>query len=168
LGCFDCPDFCPCPLFPFLSLSWVLSFYKVWQGFISWKRCWRLDLPHNYSWEWILEVEVCSTRWKEGVRTSPAVHCLWPCKKKFSHPSLVTYFYTKPLPPFPLKLKLGLEIGERLLIATHLDQPCKSAGANLKALCWAKLAYFDFSSSNFNLQGEILSTSGVALVLTSS
>ncbi len=22
------------PLFPFLSLSWVLSFYKVWQGFI--------------------------------------------------------------------------------------------------------------------------------------
>jgi hypothetical protein len=25
---------CPCPLFLFLSLSWVLSFHKVWQGFI--------------------------------------------------------------------------------------------------------------------------------------
>jgi len=88
LGCFDCLDFCPCPLFPFLSLSWVLSFYKVWQGFINWKRCWRLDLPHNYSSEWIVEVEVvtmvCSTRWKDGVRASPALHSLWPCKF-FSH-----------------------------------------------------------------------------------
>jgi hypothetical protein len=27
-------DFGPCPLFLFLSLSWVLSFYKGWQGFI--------------------------------------------------------------------------------------------------------------------------------------
>jgi len=25
---------CPCPLFLFLSLSWVLSSHKVWQGFI--------------------------------------------------------------------------------------------------------------------------------------
>jgi hypothetical protein len=34
VGLFACLDFSPCPLFPFLSLSLVLSFYKVWQGFI--------------------------------------------------------------------------------------------------------------------------------------
>jgi hypothetical protein len=31
---FACLDFGPCPLFLFLSIAWVLSFYKVWQGFI--------------------------------------------------------------------------------------------------------------------------------------
>ncbi len=30
-GLFACLDFGPCPLFLFLSLSWVLSFYEVWQ-----------------------------------------------------------------------------------------------------------------------------------------
>jgi hypothetical protein len=30
-GLFACLDFGPGPLFPFLSLSWVLSFYEVWQ-----------------------------------------------------------------------------------------------------------------------------------------
>jgi hypothetical protein len=34
-GLFACLDFGPCPLFFFLSLAWVLSFYKVWQGFIT-------------------------------------------------------------------------------------------------------------------------------------
>jgi hypothetical protein len=33
-GSFACLDFGPCSLFLFLSCSWVLSFYKVWQGFI--------------------------------------------------------------------------------------------------------------------------------------
>ncbi len=31
---FACLDFDSCPFFPFLSFSWVLSFYEVWQGFI--------------------------------------------------------------------------------------------------------------------------------------
>ncbi len=38
VGDFDCLNFDPCPFFPFfpfLSLSWVLSFSKVWQGFIT-------------------------------------------------------------------------------------------------------------------------------------
>jgi hypothetical protein len=39
-------------------------------------------------------------------------------QKHFSHPSLVIYFFPTP----PIKLKLGLQIGGRLLIATHLDQ----------------------------------------------
>jgi hypothetical protein len=34
-GLFACLDFGSCLLFVFLSLSWVLSFYKVWQGFIN-------------------------------------------------------------------------------------------------------------------------------------
>jgi hypothetical protein len=33
-GLLACLDFGPCPLFLFLSLSWVLSFDKVWQRFI--------------------------------------------------------------------------------------------------------------------------------------
>jgi hypothetical protein len=39
-------------------------------------------------------------------------------QKYFSHPSLVTFFFPTP----PIKLKLGLQIGGRLLIATHLDK----------------------------------------------
>jgi hypothetical protein len=34
-GLFACLDFDPCPLFLSLSLSWVLFFYEVWQGFIT-------------------------------------------------------------------------------------------------------------------------------------
>ncbi len=81
------------------------------------------------------------------------------------------------------KTKTGTEIGGRLLIATHLDQSnyltnqhemlclavpftsliklCTNAGP--KPFCWAKLTCSDFSSSEFNLQGHILSTAGVAL-----
>ncbi len=33
-GSFACLDFGPCSLFLFLTCSWVLSFYKVWLGFI--------------------------------------------------------------------------------------------------------------------------------------
>jgi hypothetical protein len=39
-------------------------------------------------------------------------------QKYFSHPSLVNYFFPTP----PIKLKLGLRIHGRLLIAKHLDQ----------------------------------------------
>jgi hypothetical protein len=39
-------------------------------------------------------------------------------QKYFSHPSIVIYFFPTP----PIKLKLGLQMGGRLLIATHLDQ----------------------------------------------
>jgi hypothetical protein len=96
-------------------------------------------------------------------------------QKYYSHPSS-SYLLGKTT---PIKLKLGLQIGGRLLIATYLDQLnylanqhqvlgfalsftsvsklCKNAGP--KSFCWAKLA----CSSNFNLQGHILSTSGVSL-----
>jgi len=47
------------------------------------------------------------------------------------------------------------------VLSTNLNKLCKSAGPNL--LCWAKLVCFYFSSYNFNLQGHILSTAGVAL-----
>jgi hypothetical protein len=38
--------------------------------------------------------------------------------KYFSHPNLVMYSFAIP----PIKLKLGQQIGEELLIANHLDQ----------------------------------------------
>ncbi len=44
---------------------------------------------------------------------------------------------------------------------TSLSKLCKNARS--KPLFWAKSTCFDFSSSNFNLQSHILSTSGVAL-----
>jgi hypothetical protein len=39
-------------------------------------------------------------------------------QKYFSHPSLGYNFF----PTLPIKLKLGLEVGDRQLIANHLDQ----------------------------------------------
>jgi hypothetical protein len=51
-----------------------------------------------------------------GIRASPKVLSMQRCKK-FSHPSLIIYFFQTP----PIKLKLGLQIGGRL-ITTHLDQ----------------------------------------------
>jgi len=39
-------------------------------------------------------------------------------QKYFSHPSLVVYFFPTPT----IKLKLGLQMGGRLQIATHLDR----------------------------------------------
>jgi hypothetical protein len=104
-------------------------------------------------------------------------------QKYFSHPSFITYLFPTP----PMKLKLVLQIGGRLLIVNHLDQSlrlanqkqgafsgrclvlgfavpftgklCKNTGP--KPFCWAKPTCFDLS--NFNLQGHILSTNGVAL-----
>ncbi len=47
-------------------------------------------------------------------RASPEVLSMWPWKNVSHIPVLV--------PIQPIKLKLGLQIGGRLLIATHLDQ----------------------------------------------
>ncbi len=100
-------------------------------------------------------------------------------QKYFSHASLVLYFFPTP----PIKLKLGLQIGGRLLIATHLDQSNYLANqqqvlgfampfttrsteykiAGPKPFAEPNQHAFDFSSSNFNLWGHILSTDRVAL-----
>jgi hypothetical protein len=39
-------------------------------------------------------------------------------QKYFSHPNVVIYVFVMS----PLKVKLGLQIGQKQLIATHLDQ----------------------------------------------
>ncbi len=52
------------------------------------------------------------------LRASPAVPSMWPCKNISCVQVLVTYFFPTP----PIKLKLGLQIDGRLLIATHLDK----------------------------------------------
>jgi hypothetical protein len=44
-----------------------------------------------------------------------------------------------------------------------LNKLCKNAGP--KPFCWLEQACFVFSSSNFNMQGHILSTSRVAFSL---
>jgi hypothetical protein len=115
------------------------------------------------------------------LRASSVVLSMWPRKNILSHPSLVIYFF----PTSAIRLKLGLQTGGRLLIATppgpiklssqsiagvrlccafyQLSKLCKNPGP--KPFCWAKLACMDFSSANFNMQGHILSTSGVALTL---
>jgi hypothetical protein len=83
------------------------------------------------------------------------------------------------------KTELGLRTGGRLLIVTYLDQSkyvanqqqvssfavpstslcimCKNAGPT--PFCWAQEAHFDFSSSNFLLQGTILSAGACAVLL---
>jgi hypothetical protein len=53
------------------------------------------------------------------VRAFPVVLSMWPCKTYFSHPS---FSYFTFLQPPPMKLKLGAQIGWKLLIANHLDQ----------------------------------------------
>jgi hypothetical protein len=73
------------------------------------------------------------------------------------------------------KLKLRLQIGGRLLVANHLvDQKqwaaikSYSLHSSLTSVCAVlpifdfAQACFEFSSSNFNLQGHILSIGGVA------
>jgi len=98
-------------------------------------------------------------------------------------------------PTPPRKLNLGLQIDGRLLIANHLDQSLwlanQKQGAAIKSYvlhfslagvgfaipfyqpqqtvqkCLVSLTgMFDFSSSNFNLQGQILNTGRIALTAT--
>ncbi len=52
------------------------------------------------------------------LRASPPTLSMWPCKNISHIQVLVTNFFPTP----PIKLKLGLQVGGRLLITTHLDQ----------------------------------------------
>ncbi len=52
------------------------------------------------------------------VRASPAVLSIWPCKN-ISHIQVLGIYL---LPTLSIQLKLGLQIGRRLLVATHLDE----------------------------------------------
>jgi hypothetical protein len=52
-GLFACLDFGPGPLFLFLSISWVLYFYKGWQGFIIYK-----NIPTLYTMQLSLKFEL--------------------------------------------------------------------------------------------------------------
>ncbi len=110
--------------------------------------------------------------------SSTAAQCM-TLEKYLLHPRLVIYFSPTPL----IKLKLGLQTGGRLLIATPLDQSnylanqqqvlvsavpfpristlWKNAGSI--SFCCTQPACFDFSSFKFLLLGHILSTNGAAL-----
>jgi len=70
-------DLGPCPLFLFLSLSWALSFYKVWQGFIrkDWNR-------NEYDKEWIKKKIQYGKREKmRGL--------IWECERKYQQGKMV-------------------------------------------------------------------------------
>ncbi len=96
-------------------------------------------------------------------------------QKCVSHPSLVLYVFPTP----PIKLELGLQIGWRLLIATHLNQSNYRANehqlspgfvvsftslSKLCKKCWAETILLNQTGMfwlffiQFNLQGHILST----------
>ncbi len=63
----------------------------------------------------------------------------------FSHPSLVIYFFPNP----PIKLKLGLQIGGRLLIAKHLDQSLWSANQKQGAVVRSYLLHTSLTGVRF-------------------
>jgi len=66
-----------------------------------------------------LELCLCDVQgFLSALRASPAVLSMWPCKNISHIQVLVTFFFPTP----PIKLKLGLQTGGSLLIATHLDQ----------------------------------------------
>jgi hypothetical protein len=119
-----------------------------------------------------------------GLRASPAELSMWSYKKYFSHPSLVIYFSAT----LQIKLKGRHQIGERLLIANHLEQSSWWANQIMfitllaeciavpftrhrklhnyhepKPISWSKPAYFRhffylFSSYNFTLQDHMMCT----------
>jgi hypothetical protein len=100
-------------------------------------------------------------------------------QKYFSHPSLVIYLFLAT----PIKLKLGLEMGGRPLIGTHLDQS-NYLGNQQPVLSFAVpfcqpqhteklLGHDHFAEPNqhvliflskFNSHGHILRTGGVELL----
>jgi len=69
------------------------------------------------------------------LRASPPTLSMWPCKNISHIQVLVTNFFPTP----PIKLKLGLQVGGRLLITTHLDQSNYLANQKLGAVNY--LAY---------------------------
>jgi len=78
---------------------------------------------------------------------APAMFSILPCKKYFSDPSLVIHFFLTP----PRKLKLGLQIRGRLLIATHLDEALglvKSGEQQSEANCAKMQGENDFAEPN--------------------
>jgi hypothetical protein len=116
--------------------------------------------------------------WHWAVWLASPMLSMWPSKKNFLHPRLVISFFsnlthktktgtanrwetTNNNPPGPTKLSSQSSVGVRLCCAFY--QPHHFSKVGPKPFCWAKLACFDFSSSNFHLFGHILSTSWAAL-----
>jgi hypothetical protein len=113
----------------------------------------------HYKWYEISSITVFPSKtmhkWK-ALRTSPLQLSIWPLHKYFSHPSSVFVFF--PTPAIKLKLKLGLQIGGRLLMATHVD------GSNYlvneqQVLGFVVLPFTSLHLQNSNLFWESLKSS---------
>jgi len=75
---------------------------------------------------------------QSNLKASLAIFHMWPCTKNFStskyflHSSLTIY----PFPTPPIKLKLGLQRHERLLMTTKLEQSNSSEPIVGVRLCY--------------------------------
>jgi hypothetical protein len=76
---------------------------------------WKELVTKTWMWELCLQGHILSWALVEML-SSGAHYATQP--KYFSHPSLLMYSFATP----PIKLKLGQQIGGRLLIANHMDQ----------------------------------------------
>ncbi len=75
--------------------------------------------PSNVAPNFCLKSEFCLFAFLKHFRAVAPTGAHYGTRQKFfSHPSLILYFFPTP----PIKLKLRFRIGERLLIANHLDQ----------------------------------------------
>jgi hypothetical protein len=90
----------------------------------------------------------------KGVRASPVVLGMWPCEN-VSHIQIQLFVF----PALTIKLKLGLQIGGRLLIATNLDQSnyllnhlILVNNASSRCGMWRHLVWAPFSRDGPNLE----------------
>jgi hypothetical protein len=107
-----------------------MGFFKfvVRLGFCSGSELPNMHLIRQGNWsKKMLRTTLPSIFFKFIIRLSGAQYVTM--QKCFSHPSLIIYFFLTP----PIKIKLGVQIGGRLLIETHLDQ--SNTLANKQQVC---------------------------------
>jgi hypothetical protein len=106
---------------PLTSLSWITNHLECWAGISI-----LMYLPNKELFSFLFFKNVYKPgKWEQSsknipnqLRASPAVLSMWPCRNISHIQGLVNNFFPTP----PIELKLEPWVGERLLIATHLDQ----------------------------------------------
>jgi len=121
---------------------------EIFRNTMAWKHHLanqRTKLCHDFFWCICATMKAGDNQQKtckcSRLRASPVVLSMWPLQTYFSHPSLVIYFFPTP----SIKLKLGLHIGGRLLIANHLDQSFWLANQKQQAAIRSYLLHFSLA-----------------------
>jgi len=92
--------------------------------------CWANPGCFDFPWpKFLLKGHILSTD-RAALRASLVLLSTWACKNTSHIQVLIIYFFPTP----PIKLKLGLQIGGRLLLATRLDQPDYLANQKYEAV----------------------------------